>query len=59
MTIENGPRNSAYWFSRAEEARTKTEKMHDFAAIATMQEVARLYEVMAKHAAEREARSPR
>jgi hypothetical protein len=29
--------------------------MHDFAAVATM-EVARLYEVMAKHAVEREAR---
>jgi hypothetical protein len=30
--------------------------MHDLAAVATMLDVARLYEVMAKHALEREAR---
>jgi hypothetical protein len=56
MSVENGLRNSTYWFSRAEEARTRAEEMHDLAAVATMLDVARLYEVMAKRALEREAR---
>lgn len=57
MSVENGLlRNSTYWFSRAEEARTRAGEMHDLAAVATMLEVAHLYEVMARHAVDREAR---
>jgi hypothetical protein len=57
MLVEFGLRNSDYWLSRAQEALAKAEEMHDLAAVATLREVARLYRSMAKHAAEREART--
>jgi hypothetical protein len=60
MSVEYGIRNSEYWVSRAEEALAKAEEMQDLTAVATLREVARLYDLMARHAAAREARtSPR
>lgn len=56
MPIQNGTRSSAYWHSKAEEARTRAEGMHDIVAVATMLQVARVYETMAKRAAEQEPR---
>jgi hypothetical protein len=56
MSVGNGLRDSAFWFDRAEEARMRADEMHDLAARATMLDVARLYDVMARHALEREAR---
>jgi hypothetical protein len=56
MSDENGPRPSAFWRSKAEEARTRCEVMHDPIAVQTMVQVVQLYERMARRAAEREER---
>jgi DNA-binding NtrC family response regulator len=44
-------RGAKYWRQRAEEARARAEEMRDAAAVATMSEIARLYDRMAERAA--------
>ena len=56
MTNETAPRSSAYWLDKAEEARTRSEGMHDGVAAATLIRLAEFYAVMARRAAAREAR---
>jgi hypothetical protein len=56
MAVQNAPHNSAYWHSKAEEARTKADGMRDAVAVQTMLQVARIYEAMAARAAEWEQR---
>ena len=53
---EEGLRSARYWRERAEEARAMAEQMLDRVARETMLEIARRYDIMAKLAAEREAR---
>jgi hypothetical protein len=50
MTDENGPRSSAFWLAKADEAQVKANDMRDGAAERTMLEVARIYDQMAAHA---------
>jgi len=52
-------RNSRYWRAKAAEARAKADQMHDPTAIATMNQVADSYELLAAMAAKREAASGR
>jgi hypothetical protein len=56
MAIANAPHNSAYWHSKAEEARAKAEGMRDPEAVHSMLQVAHIYDLMATDAAERERR---
>jgi hypothetical protein len=55
MPNEAGPRSSAYWLARAEEALTRSEGMHDRIAAETLRRVAEVYEQLARRAAVREA----
>lgn len=54
---ETAPRSTLFWLEKAEEARTRSEGMHDAVAAATMLRVAEFYALMARHAAAREART--
>jgi hypothetical protein len=56
MPNDIAPRPSAYWLDKAEEARTRSEGMHDADAIQTLLRVAHFYDLMARRAAAREAR---
>jgi hypothetical protein len=56
MPNETAPHSSAYWLDKAEEARTRGEGMRDAVAAQTLLRVAQFYELMARRAAEREAR---
>jgi len=56
MPEETFPRSSAYWFAKAEEARTIGEGMRDPVAAATMVQIAESYGHMARLAAIREER---
>jgi hypothetical protein len=49
-----GPRGSNYWRDRAQEARARAEELGDDSAIATMTEVAQLYDSMAENVARTE-----
>jgi len=56
MPNETAPCSSSYWLEKAEEARTRGEGMRDEVAAQTLRRVAHFYELMARRAAEREAR---
>jgi hypothetical protein len=50
-------RNAAYWLMKAEEARTRADRMHDPGAMASMLDIAARYDVMAQQAEGREVRA--
>jgi hypothetical protein len=56
MGVRNndGLRTAAYWESLAEEARAKSDEMHDKGAKATMLSIAKSYDRLATQATERE-----
>jgi hypothetical protein len=56
MPNDNAPRSSTYWLDKAEEARTRSEGMRDPTAAQTLLRVAQFYDLMARRAAQREAR---
>jgi hypothetical protein len=55
----SGHRGSRYWYERADEARALAEQMAEGFPRETMFDIAAKYELMAKAAAEKEARIPK
>jgi hypothetical protein len=56
-SVDVPERNAAYWSNKAEEARTRTDQMHDPTAKQTMLDIAASYDRMAQRAEGREVRS--
>ncbi len=54
MNTDGPLHNSQYWHQRADEARARSEEMHDAHAKATMLNIAVMYDRMADRAAHRE-----
>jgi hypothetical protein len=56
MAIDHGLQGSEYWKKRADESRARLDEMPDSEARVLMRRIARMYDLLAVHAATREAR---